>query len=183
LFKVRAALEKSEAEEDAKARVAVGVKALMEAAESSASWRPLLSLRHFAEPPLRQVAEKRDLQPLDLFGFLFDGVLDATAVTTLKAHTRLLQKLYKATPDKKKTQSFLLKQIEALVGRVPELEKKVPTLLKLLYDADILDDEDVLFKWHEKESKKKLGRKVREAAAPFITWLKEADDESEEESD
>jgi len=23
----------------------------------------------------------------------------------------------------------------------------VPTLLKLLYDADILDDEDVLFKW------------------------------------
>mmetsp|Transcript_32681 Transcript_32681/g.104701 ORF Transcript_32681/g.104701 Transcript_32681/m.104701 type:complete len:307 (+) Transcript_32681:32-952(+) len=156
---VRAALEKSEAEEDAKARVAVGVKALME------------------------VAEKRDLQPLDLFGFLFDGVLDATAVTTLKAHTRLLQKLYKATPDKKKTQSFLLKQIEALVGRVPELEKKVPTLLKLLYDADILDDEDVLFKWHEKESKKKLGRKVREAAAPFITWLKEADDESEEESD
>mmetsp|Transcript_38832 Transcript_38832/g.128565 ORF Transcript_38832/g.128565 Transcript_38832/m.128565 type:complete len:433 (-) Transcript_38832:360-1658(-) len=156
---VRAALEKSEAEEDAKARVAVGVKALME------------------------VAQKRELQPLDLFGFLFDGVLDAAAVTTLKAHMRLLQKLYKATPDKKKTQSFLLKQIEALVGRVPELEKKVPTLLKLLYDADILDDEDVLFKWHEKESKKKLGRKVREAAAPFITWLKEADDESEEESD
>jgi len=153
-----------------------------------------------------EVAEKRELQPLDLFGFLFDGVLDAAAVTTLKAHMRLLQKLYKAvvvsgellviqahmrllqklykaTPDKKKTQSFLLKQIEALVGRVPELEKKVPTLLKLLYDADILDDEDVLFKWHEKESKKKLGRKVREAAAPFITWLKEADDESEEESD
>ena len=31
-------------------------------------------------------------------GFLFDGVLDATAVTTLKAHTRLLQKLYKALP-------------------------------------------------------------------------------------
>jgi len=29
-------------------------------------------------------------------GFLFDGVLDAAAVTTLKAHTRLLQKLYKA---------------------------------------------------------------------------------------
>jgi len=117
-----------------------------------------------------EVAEKRELQPLDLFGFLFDGVLDAAAVTTLKAHMRLLQKLYKAvvvsgellviqahmrllqklykaTPDKKKTQSFLLKQIEALVGRVPELEKKVPTLLKLLYDADILDDEDVLFKW------------------------------------
>ena len=92
----------------------------------------------------RQVAQKRELQPLDLFGppadggvlqrlfsrrgvrlllprrypvdggpaafrfpvahsdccppagFLFDGVLDAAAVTTLKAHMRLLQKLYKA---------------------------------------------------------------------------------------
>ena len=77
MFKVRAALEKSEAEEDAKARVAVGVKALMEAAESSASWRPLLSLRHFAEPLLRQVAEKRDLQPLDLFGLSLTAVFAA----------------------------------------------------------------------------------------------------------
>ena len=74
MVQVRAALEKSEAEEDAKARVAVGVKALMEAAESSASWRALLrSPRHFAESLFRQVAEKRELQPLDLFGPPADG--------------------------------------------------------------------------------------------------------------
>ena len=59
------------------------------------------------------IAEEHDLQPLDLFGFFFDGVLDANALVTLKANTKLLQKLYKATPNKKKTQKFLLVQVRA----------------------------------------------------------------------
>jgi len=158
---VKAALEKAEEEaDDDKEKISLGVKGLM------------------------AIAEEHDLQPLDLFGFFFDGVLDANALVTLKANTKLLQKLYKATPNKKKTQKFLLVQVEALVGRVPELMKKTPSILKYFYDNDLLDDEETLFAWHDKVSKKKLGRAVREAATPFITWLKEADDESsEEESD
>lgn len=57
------------------------------------------------------VAQSHSLEPLDLFGFFFDGVLDAQALPTLKGHTKLLQKLYKATPNKIKTQKFLLTQV------------------------------------------------------------------------
>ena len=113
------------------------------------------------------------------------GVPDAAVgdPAFLKRHAPLLKKLYRASTDARKTQKLLLTCIEKLVGREAELMKKTPVMLKILYDADILDDEELIVAWHEKGSKKKVGRAVREAATPFVSWLKEADEESEEESD
>lgn len=86
-----------------------------------------------------------------------------------------------------KCQKGLLGGIERLVGVThPELMVKFPMILKLLYEADVLDEE-ILLTWADHISKKYVGskeiaKKLRTAAAPFIDWLKSAESgDSDEE--
>lgn len=84
-----------------------------------------------------------------------------------------------------KHQKSLLGGIERLVGLThPELVPAVPKILMALYQNGILD-EDVVTQWGTHVSKKyvdkETSKKVRKASEPFLKWLEEADDDSEDD--
>ena len=76
-----------------------------------------------------------------------------------------------------------------LVGDVhkSELMPKAAHILKYFYDLDILDEE-TLIEWSKKGPSKKyvkkdVSKEIHEKVGPFITWLKEADEETSDEED
>ena len=112
-------------------------------------------------------------------------MLDENAVKQIDDLKKLFAKLLAASPDGAKTQKHVLGFFETLVGEPPhtdKLLKKAPKVLQKLYDVDLLEEEAIL-KWHQKGSKRKVGRAVREAVQPFITWLEEADEDSDDDDE
>ncbi|XP_068608074.1 eukaryotic translation initiation factor 5 [Brachionichthys hirsutus] len=89
--------------------------------------------------------------------------------------------------NNKKAQKYLMGGFECVVKlHQVQLLARVPNILKDLYDAELLE-EDVIVAWAEKVSKKyvskELSKEIHAKAAPFVKWLKEAEEESEEEEE
>ncbi|XP_060814809.1 eukaryotic translation initiation factor 5 [Bombus pascuorum] len=121
--------------------------------------------------------------PLILAELLFDQNIAAQA----KKYRVLLLRF---THDDIRAQKYLIRGIEQVIALHKDaLMPKVPGILKLFYDADILE-EKALFEWSNKVTKKyvskDLSQEIHDKAAPFLTWLQEAeeeDSEPEEEDD
>ncbi|XP_076172893.1 eukaryotic translation initiation factor 5 [Ptiloglossa arizonensis] len=119
--------------------------------------------------------------PLILAELLFDQNIALQA----KKYRVLLLRL---THDDIKAQKYLIRGIEQVIALHKDaLMSKVPGILNLFYDADILE-EKALLEWSSKVTKryvsKDLSQEIHDKAAPFITWLKEAEvEESESEVD
>jgi translation initiation factor 5 len=126
--------------------------------------------------------EIKDKAALVLSEVLFDSAI----LQQLKQHRMVFLRVCHQNP---KAQKYLLGGIEHIVTQHKDtLLPKVSILLKAFYDTDILEEE-VILEWGKKPSKKyttkEMSEAIREKAQPFLTWLKEAEDEtsSEEESD
>ncbi|ESO84468.1 hypothetical protein LOTGIDRAFT_132224 [Lottia gigantea] len=125
--------------------------------------------------------EVKDKATLVLVELLFD----TNILQQIKNHRKLLLSFCYENP---KAQKYLLGGIEQLVGEVHKdiLLPKVPHILKLLYDTDIVE-EKVMLEWGEKVSKKYVSKpvaqEIHDKAEPFIKWLREAEEESEDESE
>lgn len=142
---------------------------------------------------LEALKDETGLAAEDLLGFVFESVFDEDVLKDgqAKASAKLLQRLQKLCARPKTAQQVLLVCIEGLCGERCEeaLLKKTAHVLKAFYDADLLDEESIV-RWAEKKSKtsnREVSKKVKKAAEPFITWLKEAEEdgsgEEEEEED
>lgn len=118
--------------------------------------------------------------PLVLAELLFDQGIAAQA----KKHRVLLLRF---THDDTKAQKYLIRGIEQVIAlHKDSLMPKVPGILKLFYDFDILE-EKALLEWASKVSKKyvskDLSQEIHDRAVPFLTWLKEAEEEESETED
>ncbi|KAL3197834.1 hypothetical protein MRX96_044683 [Rhipicephalus microplus] len=118
--------------------------------------------------------EVRDKAPLVLCELLFDE-----NILSQVAGQRAL--LLRFTHGNHRAQRYLLGGIEQVVKEYSAaLLPRVPHLLKLLYDQDIVEEE-VLLDWSKRVSKKYVSREVaqeiHERARPFIKWLQEAEEE------
>lgn len=108
-------------------------------------------------------------------------LFDEDIIDEIEEHAGLLTKLIK-TPKHEKA---FLGGLERFLGLdKPELLPKISKILLTVYENELVSEE-VLKDWGSKVSKKyvdkEVSKKVKKAAKPFIKWLDEADEESDEE--
>lgn len=112
---------------------------------------------------------------------LVQALFTIDIVKEISVYNALLAKMITS----EKHQKALLGGVERLAGLAyPELIPMIPKILMALYQSDVLDEE-VVTQWGTHVSKKyvdkETSKKVRKASEPFLKWLEEADDESDEE--
>jgi translation initiation factor 5 len=112
---------------------------------------------------------------------LAELLFSSNMTAEIKRHRNLLLRF---THEDEKAQKYLLGGVEQTIAlHAPKLMDKVAVILKLFYDSDLLD-EKVILDWGSRVSKKyvskEVAQQIHDKAAPFIKWLKEAEEETED---
>ncbi|KAJ2599923.1 eukaryotic translation initiation factor 5 [Coemansia sp. RSA 1721] len=96
-------------------------------------------------------------------------------------------KVLMAFGDSDKHQRAVIGGFERVIeANMDKLLAKTPMIFKALYDEEIVEEE-AFVEWGKKPSKKyvekDVAKQIHKAAEPFLRWLEEADEESDEESE
>lgn len=136
---------------------------------------------------LRRLELSRNLDETKKIGVLLCSLLDfekpRSIPEQLKQHASVLKNFAKTRHD----QNLLIANIEHIAGvREPALIGRMPLILQALYEVDVLDEETIL-DWHAAPVESswavdaEIAAELREKSLPFIDWLKQSDDESDDE--
>jgi len=122
--------------------------------------------------------EVKNKAPIVLCELLFDDKMFKEK--QIEKYSKLFLRF---THENQKAQKYLLGGIEKTIeAHEAALLVRVPLILKALFEEDVLEEE-VILEWSKKVSKKYVSKdvaqKIHDKAAPFIKWLKEAEEESE----
>lgn len=139
--------------------------------------KPAIIKEVFAEAERLEVQDKVPL-------ILVEILLNEKVLQQLVKYRNLFLQFTLQNP---KAQKAVLGGIEILIAKEypAVLMSKSTHILKVLYDQDIVE-EQLILEWGSKPSKKYVSRedsaKIIKEAEPFLKWLGEAEEESEDES-
>jgi len=120
---------------------------------------------------------------------LLEAIIDTEDASEISNQYSAQSKVLALFAQDKTTGTIMLNCIEEQVGVVePQLLSRAPHIIQALYEADVLD-EDTILSWYDAPPEsswlvnKDVAVAVRGKALPFVTWLKEADEDDEGDSD
>ena len=132
----------------------------------------------------KKIVELDILEEPETVQVLAQVLFDEEIVSELEEHAGLLTKLINQQTELEK--AFMGGSERFLGMEKPELIPALPKTLMSVYEHDIVN-ENVILAWGSKVSKKyvakDISKKVRRAAKPFIKWLQEADEESDDDEE
>ena len=105
--------------------------------------------------------------------------------TTTDALTRYRELIRRpnATLSMEEQIVFLL-EAQSDLSKRPEGSKIIPWFFRELYNLDIFEEEGIFFTWYSDERSAEKGlESTKDAAKPFIDWLREDEEESSGEED
>jgi len=143
---------------------------------------------------LRSIQTLSSLRPSDRVIIYIGATFTSSSISDndVEKHRDILAVLAPKSSDIQ--QRHLIAATEWFCGvKEKELLRMFPVMLKQLYDEDLVD-EDAFFSWHADFTRNEYCADeslisddelsaLKEAAGPFIVWLREADEEEDEDED